>query len=600
MSEQKEQSGLLMGWRRRALAMHRDESGAVALLCMAAALILFMLAMVLYDSTQAVNEKVHVQAGVEASVYSQATIHARTMNMTAFANVGKRFVIGLNTAYNRTLAWLRWITGAAAIITALCAIASIFLPPLAKVCETLLKITLGAICVNLKEIPDSNGLADQVVDKVFGPELRALDNYQQYFRDLTPYWGWTEASLRGYLNRTPIVLTYPTPKRKSSALASVGDTKYSLKMPVRKPANHSWNNLCDRASDKDRTILWADFLIKNAMASMAGKGKGGFSDSVEASEDFEGQSQPSMENGGSDQLGTKDDFAEKCKKQKEDDDGNPMTDDNGDPVTRDCTDDEIDEMWSEAQDAISNVDCTNISSVGVYGSVFLSGSMAMLVNSTPGWLQKILAVPAGFNDACKDQLNSNLYSNNKLTSFKKEGAPMVLMSGLGASDWQMATSYLGIAFRPNSEKRRSTDDELGRFNFVKHDYDTNLLTSATPSLGTWAMARSEMVFQPDPNDSQPPNLWQSRWAARMRPVALPGEWDNLSVSDFAMIDVLEETSEQLALMLAEVQLILDNLPGEFEQMVTHPIELDQLLTAGWTAYRTFEGMNREMMEGVSK
>lgn len=82
--------GLLQGLHQRLTAFHSNQSGAVALLCLAALLVLFMVGLTLWDAGEGARNKISAQMGADTAAYSQASVRARSMNMIAFANIGKR------------------------------------------------------------------------------------------------------------------------------------------------------------------------------------------------------------------------------------------------------------------------------------------------------------------------------------------------------------------------------------------------------------------------------------------------------------------------------------------------------------------------------
>src|SRR5690554_6489313 len=91
---------------------HRDESGAIVLLCLAACLFLFMVGLLMYDTGQVARDKVDVQMAADTAAYSQASVQARAMNSIAFANVGKRTITGIrNMYYTQFSHYFSWYRG---------------------------------------------------------------------------------------------------------------------------------------------------------------------------------------------------------------------------------------------------------------------------------------------------------------------------------------------------------------------------------------------------------------------------------------------------------------------------------------------------------
>lgn len=102
------------------------------------------------------------------------------------------------------------------------------------------------------------------------------------------------------------------------------------------------------------------------------------------------------------------------------------------------------------------------------------------------------------------------------------------------------TSNLLISYgnRPGrfAEKRK-------KYNFMKKEYKRQLGVFdefGYTSSGDWSMARSEMSYQ----DGGAPNPFRPSWTARMRPVALPGEWQEVG---YDLNQVYHDTLGYLAL-----------------------------------------------------
>lgn len=92
MNQAKDRGGILQ-------AFHRTESGAVALLCLAGTLIVFMTALVMFDSGWASQEKLRTQTSADSAAYSNAAVKARSLNSIAYMNVVKRSLIGMFEMY---------------------------------------------------------------------------------------------------------------------------------------------------------------------------------------------------------------------------------------------------------------------------------------------------------------------------------------------------------------------------------------------------------------------------------------------------------------------------------------------------------------------
>jgi hypothetical protein len=85
--------------RRLGGEFHHAQSGAVALLALAATLILFMTALVMFDSGWASQEKFRAQMSADAASHSSAAVKARAMNSIAYMNVVKRSLVGMYEMY---------------------------------------------------------------------------------------------------------------------------------------------------------------------------------------------------------------------------------------------------------------------------------------------------------------------------------------------------------------------------------------------------------------------------------------------------------------------------------------------------------------------
>lgn len=177
-----------------------------------------------------------------------------------------------------------------------------------------------------------------------------------------------------------------------------------------------------------------------------------------------------------------------------------------------------DRLWSEGDILINAMDYTIKSSLankdgGKYSIpiIFLTALMAMPLTQL----------------SCR-----SLFSGIE-SRYEDKAYPFEIPSPGGAAGWQLATSNLVFAYRPNSMLK--TVDK-NKYNFIRSQYDAagpsnlNLSKNAT---GSWAMARAEIAFQ----DDEAPDLWHPNWSSRMRPIHLNGEWSSPNIGNAAM-DVL--------------------------------------------------------------
>jgi hypothetical protein len=238
----------LRSWAHNRIAMlDRNEGGAVALACLAACVVLFMTGLLLFDAGHAARAKVEAQNAADVSAYSQAAVKARTMNMIAYTNVAKRTIITLHNIYfGMWTAWVEWTAGRC---------------KKAKKCKCVFCPTACWDCF----INGALFIAEMFTDtiKYFGSagsrhksELEALTKYQKYMDKLTPWWAWSEGSVRGARNGAAVTSSFPP--LPSTLLTSVPDwiekalgffgyaplynqTTLKDKMPIKKA---SWYDMC--------------------------------------------------------------------------------------------------------------------------------------------------------------------------------------------------------------------------------------------------------------------------------------------------------------------------------------------------------------------
>lgn len=198
--------------KQRIEALHRNESGAVMLLLLASFLILFMMAMTLYDTGIAAQDKMDVQIAADASSFSHSVVKSRSMNMISYANIIKRMYFSYAVSYVNGLTALVAVTAAH---TALCARMCGPVPcPRLKSCwelvENILLIIseLAQAFVNLPSlglIPGMSGSSAAI------NEIIALERYQQYMFQITPWWAWVENVTRSMDNGAMVTSAWPPP-----------------------------------------------------------------------------------------------------------------------------------------------------------------------------------------------------------------------------------------------------------------------------------------------------------------------------------------------------------------------------------------------------
>lgn len=595
--------------------LHRGQSGAVALLCLAGALILLMMGLMLFDGIEAASNKVHVQAATDAAAHSQASVNARTMNMTAFANVGKRVNVGYVAAYRTIIEWLDWITAAGVILTLAICIGTLVpgLQFLGALCPHAAMITAGAACAWEREQPDRL-ILDKVVNTTFGPEIRGFHNYQGYMEDITPYWAWSKGVMSGFENRAPLTAGYPLPGEADS----LGNF---AKVPMRAEGSNNWDSMCEKANDtsgppRDRWLMLGDFIIKNVLEVLTGMLKGYMDDALKQAFDDAGlgdahkllkdtEKVANTAEATIDAFDIEDADCDELAELAEQDDNAELNDCSGTPEGESCTPtlifhDEVVELGEGckplSEDAknlymglrsitdAAGVGCDKFMTNpqlrgGYYGAIFASGMLALLVNwdglaDGGGYIQRkfieyIRSGTPNFSRTC-DNLRSSDYG-----FFSEAGQAYVLEE----SNWLMDSSNLMLGYNPNAIRNKQMSENY----FMAQ---VNPATVATESSGSWGMSRGELTWQGDTE----PNMWESKWAARVRPVALPNEWD----SGPSMQEMVQQ-------MNAEMLGILDTAhQGDFVGRGAYDDPGQMAIDLEADVERGFSSMGGSSMSGVGK
>ena len=178
--------------------VHRREGGAIAMLCLAAALILLLMSWLIFDAILVTNHKIDTQGSADMAAFSQASVKSRSMNMMAFSNVGKRSIVGVHAVYQSMFdsygIWLQqrvdWCEN-----------------DMPQCDEEEMEENLE---LYFQEADNDYESYEANTDYYLG-DLRALDNYQQYIMDMTPWWGWSEAVLRAQRNGATLASSFPPP-----------------------------------------------------------------------------------------------------------------------------------------------------------------------------------------------------------------------------------------------------------------------------------------------------------------------------------------------------------------------------------------------------
>ncbi|MEZ4461234.1 MAG: Tad domain-containing protein [bacterium] len=196
---------LLARLKGRMTAFDGNESGAVMLLLMASFLVLFMLALTLYDTGKAAGDKMEVQIAADSAAFSHAVIKSRTMNMISYANIIKRMYFSYSVTYINGLAAMLLVTAAH---ISQCAK---WIPRI-KSCLELVENALLIIAETIEAFFDIPNLA-LIGGGSSRPanELAALELYQQYMFKMTPWWAWVEGVTRSMNNGAMASASWPPP-----------------------------------------------------------------------------------------------------------------------------------------------------------------------------------------------------------------------------------------------------------------------------------------------------------------------------------------------------------------------------------------------------
>lgn len=199
--------------RRQLARWHRSENGAVALMCLAAILILFMTVLIMFDASRATQAKTDVQIGADSAAYSAGATGARAMNMVSFANVGKRTAVGIHNMYvyeyNAYSNWVDQMCGC-------CCECAIACCPNITCCRNCIGNNISFIplieWIDMLLYSLGNDLFDN---------LEELNDFQVALSDIAKTWSAGEAHLMGVRNNANMMAVWPDP-------ASTDDTYMQL------------------------------------------------------------------------------------------------------------------------------------------------------------------------------------------------------------------------------------------------------------------------------------------------------------------------------------------------------------------------------------
>ncbi len=185
---------------RRGQALHGAQGGAIILLVLAAFLILTLASLTMFDAGQTAQEEIQVQTAADSAAYSQSVVKARSMNKITYANTAKRMFFGYFVTYVSGVIALGISTG---IYCGQCAASYGLNFYACQRCGVGLG-QQGAELTNFyKNVRD--------VDSRATNEIKALDNFQEYLAEITPWWAYVENFLRGHYNGATATASWPPP-----------------------------------------------------------------------------------------------------------------------------------------------------------------------------------------------------------------------------------------------------------------------------------------------------------------------------------------------------------------------------------------------------
>ncbi len=529
---------------------HRDERGAVALMSLASILIIVMLSMVLFDLAELGVEKTHLQTATDTSAYSQATIQARSMNMMAFANAGKRMTVGMANTYVTLYQWihniehLAWYSDEAS---------NLYVDSGEAICDQPDLATSGpnmvAFCNQIENVEFAEALSVRRGEGLApGDATGAVEPFGGEFDP--PY----DPAVDGEMARSAI---FKKGDRKvMKTFAGSGDGRfhsvlewavhisevqeYTKDIHDNPPACETSTAGPDGAtrldadcfSDDDEHDIregWspgeliADFYgrdllaydnYQNYLSSMApywAWTEGIMRGMANAAPITVGYPMPEFSG-----IGDQDYVLElPVRRGSWNDTCTRAMDSRGvnQPIGRDA----------ERQAGVESVLASNLASFGPGSGSQVAMALAIFASQefddlTDGSNPTHQVLARDWETKCTDA-TSELFrdaSSTGISDVRQFGRPFLMdnYSDSTAHRWLMDSSNLMIGFRPNASRF-----DVGRDNyFVAGEpiYDH----PGAEAGGVWAMARGEIAFQ----DSEAPNAWAPQWGARLRPVALPEEW----------------------------------------------------------------------------
>ena len=526
--------------RQLAGDVHREESGAIALAALAALIILLMVGLTIWDAGKSARDKIDVQNAADTAAYSQASVRARTMNMLAFTNTAKRSISGMHSMYvgmfsAYVLWWERRCFEAQSSFSSEAQLDCTRDRPL------VLRETFGD-WQNFTGIPANSflGYGPQGGNPVEGAnkialsmmfsaglrndsyrnEMIALDDYQRYMVEITPWWAWTESLVRGTRNGATVATSYPVPGPVSAA-AGTGWIADALSGTPPGVQNYSISNPTDTdASD----TAWHDYSVGTNPGNLLRRGTA---------------TETCLPNDGGMNL------AVAGFTTSGNDDRSPATGTMASVIAdtyevhrrrSDMSADEIEILLGGLQIAL------DATPPGVWGNAGNPPAGGGCFWSTVlfGDYAEPYHLQADTNSAADLMSRSSIVFTYKYTPGRK----LDIIGGQVRGEGATARKRNLI---PGSGYSTGNDDSV---TFRTHGY--------------WSIARSEIVYPGMTDTINAPAydeqgaggiwLWRPGWTAKLRPLALPGEWNQLP---FDLNAAYHTTNDYL--MIAESIGLLDQV-----------------------------------------
>jgi hypothetical protein len=545
-----------------------DESGAILLAALAACMVLIMTTMIIWDAGRSARDKIDVQNAADTAAYSQAAVRARSMNMLAFTNVAKRSIVGMHSMYYGMFWGLAvWWAKQCAQASGVAAGDSRFnckrnrrlltmegaeggnwdrlvgrrFQRSQSVREVKTQILLqmaestryGALSAN-----SGVGSTDNANHQLFGNELVALDDYQQYLVRVTPWWSWLEGLTRATRNGATLASSFPLPGPLQQAPADdwIGEAIDNANGYASTPTPHAEDIL--------------DFDV-TCRGNSWGPSSGDHRERALLRRNRAGEIQPGREtcmpiqNPGFNS--TTPEVNERANNSR-----SPLTD----PVEEEISGNLGAHRRGSEADAHRPVPVTvglakavsdrrpdfNPSAPETGGGCFWSMHL--------GWYQT--------------SSNQNSCGNHRFPA-----VPYALNAASNSAPDLMARSNIMFTYKytPGRGLSIENNDRVGGADEGHRTGARNLLQSAGYQLknpdsyafkteGYWSMARGEIVYPHGPDADQPNPaksetggasgmwMWRPGWTAKLRPMALPGEWNGLN---YQLNDAYRATSPYLSL-----------------------------------------------------